>query len=371
MIFAIMGCRSLNAVRELPRQGTETFFVDTEDGWRLALNHYRSKPLRNAPERTPVILCHGLGYNGHFWNIDESVNFAQYLVDNGYDVWVLSLRGSGFSTKPGISLLKNIMDAEPQELRSASFAPSKQSWTIDHYIRYDIPAAIECVRTHTGKQKITWIGHSLGGMIMLGYLGLYAPSTVQSVVTLGSPIIIPQPPDDMIKGFFDHKILFKTCMLVNTRSGATTMVPFHRFFITPDSVLLYNLDNVEPHIVGKVLEYVVEDLPIGVIDQLFQMVQFTEFISFDKSINYTLLCERITVPALLCCGKADNIAPPESVRFAYNKIQSADKTFKLFGRANNQKNDYGHNDLLLGSHAREEVYPVILDWLNRHTAVAE
>ena len=365
-VFSLNGCSTVKVINGLPRQGDETFSIQTEDGWQLAVEHYG----RSTSGRTPVILCHGLGYNGRFWNIDQSVNFARYLVEQGYDVWVLSLRGAGLSSKPGISILKNIIDAEVKELRSATFAPSKQTWNIDHYIRFDIPAAIDFVCEKTGAEKVTWIGHSLGGMIMYGYLGLYSSEKVQGLVTVGSPIIIPQPPNDLLQMFFDHKILFKTCMLVNTRTGATTMAPFHRFLVTPDEALMYNVDNTDRKIMSKVLEYVVEDLPVGVIDQVFQMVKFKEFISYDKSINYTQLCERITVPSLICCGKADNLASPESVRYAFQAIQSSDKTFKMFARINRYTNDYGHNDLILGLHAKEEVYPVILDWLDRHTRIS-
>ncbi len=71
----------------------------------------------------------------------------------------------------------------------------------------------------------------------------------------------------------------------------------------------------------------------------------------------------MNVPILLIAGQVDNLAPPEVVRFAYNKVSSTDKTYRMFGRVNGYKANYGHNDLMLGKHAREEVFPLISQWL--------
>ena len=68
-------------------------------------------------------------------------------------------------------------------------------------------------------------------------------------------------------------------------------------------------------------------------------------------------------PVLLVAGAVDNLAPPEVVRFSYDQVASPDKTYRMFGRVNGHKADYGHNDLILGKHSREEVFPLIAQWL--------
>lgn len=361
-IISLCGCAT-DTARKYKAESEKTFFFETEDGWRLAINHYPAKPVRNGNNRTPVVLCHGLGYNSNFWNLSEKIDFAQYLAANGFDVWALSLRGSGLSTKPGFSVVKNIIDIRPGELRNMSFRPSQMNWNIDHYIKYDIPATLDFVTAQTGKPKVTWIGHSLGGMIMYAYLTLNDGEKVGNVVTVGSPIIEPHPLNMILRAFLSNKTLFKAFLVVNTRTGATGFAPFHRFVMTPDAVLLYNKDNIDDDTVSKVLSRVVEDLPLGVLDQTMEILRTGHFLSFDKSINYTELIDRIEHPVLMCCGKADNLAPPQSVRYAYHHVSSEDKTFMQFGRADGYINDYGHNDLILGKHAKKEVYPQILDWL--------
>jgi len=364
MALSLYGCGPAKYLIDFYGENAKTFYFDTEDNWRLAINHY---PAHNNGfihhNRAPVILCHGLGYNGLFWALDDNINLAKYLSKKGFDVWVLSLRGSGFSTKPGISVIKNITESRPGEFKNVSFKPSVLDWNIDDYIKYDIPAALKFVTEQTGKPKVTWIGHSLGGMIMYAYLGSNNPDLLRSVAAIGSPIIIPQPPNQILSAFVNNRHLFKAFLIVNTRSGATGIAPFRKFIVTPDEILFFNGNNVKDETVKKLLSYVVEDLPVGVVDQIIKMIQTGVFMSADGSINYTDQIKNIDLPMLLVCGKADNLAPPESVRRVYHDIKSKDKTFIMFGTSNGYKKDYGHNDLVLGTISEKEVYPKIYNWL--------
>ena len=62
---------------------------------------------------------------------------------------------------------------------------------------------------------------------------------------------------------------------------------------------------------------------------------------------------------------------PKAVRAAVAKMEylTPPDKFRMFGRVNSQKNDYGHNDIVIGIHAKKEVYPTILDWLDEHPCV--
>ena len=370
--FSLYGCGPAKYLIDFYGEQAQTYYFETEDNWRLAINHYpAAKNGFTKNNRAPVILCHGLGYNGLFWALNDNINLAKYLAGGGFDVWVLSLRGAGLSTKPGISIIKNITESRPGELKNASFKPSFLNWNIDDYIKYDIPAALKFVTEKTGKPKVTWIGHSLGGMIMYAYLGTNKPDMLKSVVTVGSPIIIPQPPNQILRAFAANKNLFKALLIINLRSGATGLAPFHKFLITPDEVLFFNKDNISDETVKKLLSYVVEDLPIGVVDQIIKLIQTGVFTSTDGSLNYTELIKNIDIPMLLACGKADNLAPPESVRYVYHNIKSNNKTFLMFGIANGYKIDYGHNDLILGPRSSKEVYPKIFNWLKVNAKLDE
>jgi hypothetical protein len=47
----------------------------------------------------------------------------------------------------------------------------------------------------------------------------------------------------------------------------------------------------------------------------------------------------------------------------HRRLGSKDKQFRVFGRINGYRADYGHDDIILGRYAQTEVFPYLRDWL--------
>ena len=62
-------------------------------------------------------------------------------------------------------------------------------------------------------------------------------------------------------------------------------------------------------------------------------------------------------PLLVVAGTHDTLAPPASVRPAYERSRSSDKTFRAF--------PLGHIDLIVGREAPLTVWPLVQTWLSR------
>ena len=71
-------------------------------------------------------------------------------------------------------------------------------------------------------------------------------------------------------------------------------------------------------------------------------------------------------PLLAIAGGADKEAPPEEVLQTMKRVGSTDKIAHVFSKTNGYIADYGHLDLNLGKKVKEEVYPVIAEWLIHH-----
>ena len=131
--------------------------TETDDGWTLALKRYRRAG--NTGLLGPVVLCHGFSTNGFFWDLDEAHSLARYLADRDFDVWVVSLRGAGASTKPGFSAIKGIITTRladlPATISRSTLDPKKFYWTVDDYIDHDVPAIISYVTGATGRPMPT------------------------------------------------------------------------------------------------------------------------------------------------------------------------------------------------------------------------
>ncbi len=76
----------------------ELHFAPTSDGYEIAL--YRFRPDYKSRRREPVILCHGVGANHVCYVPKPYPSLARHLVEEGYDVYAIDLRGRGLSSQP-------------------------------------------------------------------------------------------------------------------------------------------------------------------------------------------------------------------------------------------------------------------------------
>ncbi|XP_019248826.1 PREDICTED: uncharacterized protein LOC109228095 isoform X2 [Nicotiana attenuata] len=73
--------------------------------WRLALWRYLPPP--QAPRRNhPLLLLSGVGTNAIGYDLSPESSFARYMCNQGFDTWILEVRGTGLSVQESDS--KNI-----------------------------------------------------------------------------------------------------------------------------------------------------------------------------------------------------------------------------------------------------------------------
>src|SRR5262249_20882215 len=114
----------------------------------------------------------------------------------GYEVFIFDFRGSGESARVGAVGRVNgyLRETFLREL-------GEGHWNVDEIVRYDVPAVLDYVRRATGKDRVNWVGHSLGGMLMFPYLERSPePGRVANLVAMGSTIAFDRAPQsDMLR----------------------------------------------------------------------------------------------------------------------------------------------------------------------------
>jgi pimeloyl-ACP methyl ester carboxylesterase len=334
----------------------KTYLSETPDGWKLALHRYA--PEKTDPSRMPVILCHGLGYNSRFWDLVPSNNLAEFLRGNGWDTWLLDLRGVGASTKPVWYWLRG---PDLSVFANPDVEFTNLEWDIEDLILNDVPTAVNFVRKETGAASVAWVGHSLGGIIGMGHVERNPrDSGIGCLVAAATPMIVPQPTTVFQR---DIKHLRFVLTAMNNRWQSMAQAITLGQLKTPVDEFYYNEKNMTHVTLQMIRMRVAEDIPAPVLDQLLKMAETGELRSPDGRFNYSRELPRLTLPALFIAGKVDHSADPEGVHYAYEHVASKDKTFRLFGLAWGDSIDYGHDDLILGKRAKEEVFPVIEKWL--------
>ncbi|MCS7015051.1 MAG: alpha/beta hydrolase [Gemmatales bacterium] len=348
-------------------RNAEIYTVRTADGWTLVAHRYRPrtpKPLA----ADPVILCHGLGYSALFWDLDPHCSLAEYLAQKGYDVWAVSLRGCGLSQKwvwkldaaPTLLIGDLVRRATNNRIAPTGFAtvdPKYANWTLDDHIAYDVSAFVYLVQHHTQAKNVTWIGHSMGGIIALGHLARYKNPGIARLVTVGSQMTMP--PGQLPMQFFTEMLR------VRERELAGKIVPEQLPQEVKTSVenMFFNENNIHPKVYQALTTWAKEVPSLGVIQQYLVLAKENELLDHKKQFNYAKALGQVQVPVLITCGAADQLAPPEVQRYLYQHLGSKQKTLLIFGKQQGFSIDAGHNDALVGLNSRKEVYPILERWV--------
>jgi lysosomal acid lipase/cholesteryl ester hydrolase len=335
-------------------------YADTTDGWRLGVKHYR--PRHPDPDKYPVVLCHGLGLNGTFWTITPD-HLPSQLAARGYEVFVVDMRGSGASYRKGVvghvnSALRQTFLLEIGEGR----------WNVDDEALYDVPAILEYVQRQTGKERVNWVGHSLGGMLMFPFLELYPePRRVATFVAMGSPAVLESAPETTMLNA--NRNLRKLLLAMSTSRIARPLMLARPPGLDRIDRFYYSAENVDRATINRFYGFTLEDPGPGALRQLDHYLEHGRLVSADRKVDYAALLGRVQTPILLVAGEGDVLAPMESMEQTYEALGSPDKTLARFGKAEGHRADYGHCDLVWSRHAPKEVFPVIADWLDRRQPV--
>jgi pimeloyl-ACP methyl ester carboxylesterase len=340
---------AIDAWFESGRPRPERYWARTRDGWRLAL--YRHRAARSS-HRAPVLLCHGMSSNR--WNMDGPgrISLARFLAKSGYDVWVVELRGAGRSTRPSLLNRKRF------------------DWRFEDYVYHDGPAALRVVLRETGARQVHWVGHSMGGMIAYALLMSPVHSKIASAVTLGSPTMsdVGHPvlnfglPYRGLLRYVPRRIPVGTL----ARLGSPLAPLLTRLLGRQLGDLGFAPGNADARLYRTLMLTAIDDLPASLLREFARWYDSKAMSDRYAMFDFTDHLERIKTPILIVAGSHDGLTPVRDLEQVYRRIGSRDKAFKIIGKRHGFARDYSHADLVLGLHAPDDVYPLILDWIEEH-----
>jgi polyhydroxyalkanoate synthase subunit PhaC len=301
------------------------------------------KRIVSSPKGPPrpyktLLLLHGFGQNRRAWHLSKR-SFSNHLATLGWDVFSLDFRGHGRSRDRG----------------------SLVSLDLDGYIQWDAPEALRVALDLSGDQKAVLVGHSLGGMVA------YAVAPVQTqhvggVVTLGAPYVFGR----------GNRVLWT---VVRGVMAATRMLPMgakvpmsvvQGIFVkarsfwdhprVPIPVRAWHPESFEREMLEEYLRVAFDRATLGELLHITASGERDGFTSRDGREDYAARWEASHVPALIVAGTNDLLAPPSSVRPAFERGMSSVRSWKTV--------PLGHADLLVGRDAPEYTWPLVTGWLD-------
>lgn len=339
------------------RHRNDTYFFRAGDG--LPLTAIRVRDAEEEPTKGPVLLVHGAGVRAELFRPPVERTIVDALVEDGWDVWLLNWRAS--------------IDLDPVP------------WTLDDAAAYDHPAAVRLVAAETGASRVRAIVHCQGStsFCMSAVAGL-----VPEVDLIISNAVSLHP---VIPAFARFKIealrpaMQQVTPYLNPAWGDGPTSVFSRFARGAVMLSHHECDNPVCRMVsftygsGRPALWAHENLneathewirgefgvvPMSFFAQMAACVRAGQLVSVSRRpgalSRYASAPPRTRARFVLLAGERNRCFLPESQRrtHAYLERYRSDHSLHVL-------RNYGHLDMFFGTHAADDVFPLILAELNR------
>ncbi len=273
-------------------------------GTRLALHRFT---LHDKHDSSPIVLAHGT-----FSNYRSCRGLAEYLAKQGHDCWILDSQGHGLSRKPL---------CEP---------------TFEAMALLDTDAVFDFISNQYRDLRLSWIGHSGGGLAILMYLARNrsARQRVSSITTIASQAT-------------DAGIGIMNRIKIHIASWVTRVC------------------GIAP---GKLIKIGPENEYARVMQQWFDW-SLNGCWSGKDGFDYMAELANIQIPCLsLAAGNDHFIAPSSGCLKLNNAMGSKIKKFMVCGLSESFSEDYTHTRIIASRNASKEIWPLIAEWINHRSA---
>lgn len=350
----------------------DEYEVETSDGYVLSLqrmprgNKRRSNKLPRGGAKKVVFLLHYLLGSSADWVINYPEQSLPYLLaDSGYDVWLGNVRGNTYS----------------RHLRYRKDEKEFWDFCFDEMIAYDLPAMLDFVLNETGQQKLFYVGHSQGCLILFGLLAerpeyndkielFAAMGPVTTVTYMRSPIryLAPFVEDaSAVFAMFGEYDFLPSSPLMRLVAG--TLCLFEESRSLCENTIFFICGPEGPQLNKTRLPVLVSHTPAGTsvrnMGHYAQLVLSEKFQKFDfgKTRNrvrygqetppvYNL--SRVTAPVALYWSSGDWLADPKDVAQLRDQLPRLVLDFRV------RDPSFTHLDFSVGVGARRLVYEPLM-----------
>ncbi len=326
----------------------------TEDGEKLRLTRYR------GGAKGPVMLAHGLGVSSSIFTIDTvETNLMEFLVEHGYDVWLLDFRAS------------------------IDLPASAGRFDGDAIANYDYPAAVRTILEITDTPSVQVVAHCFGAttftMAMLAGLDgvrsavcsqvathLSAPVASELKAGLHLPSVLDALGVDSLTAYVDNhadwqqRLWDAALQFAPTEAGERCNdATCHRIAFMYAPLFRHAQLNSATH---EALHEMFGIANIAAFKHLALMVREGQVVKADGADAYLAHPERLAIPILFIHGAENRCFLPESTEQSLRFLSAANGAGLYTRRL---IPGYGHIDCIFGKQAARDVYGHILAHLEK------
>ncbi len=328
-----------------------------DDDTYLALTRYR------GGDKGPLLMAAGYGMEaGSMVTPTIDTTITEFAVEHGYDVWLFDYRAS-------IAL------------------PSAQSsFTIDDIALDDWPRAVAEVRRVTGADSVQAMGHCVGAVsVLMAQLG-----GIEGIRSIVCSQFTVHPRTSRLNRFknlirldkvfhglqikgvqpnklptFANKALDVILVAVPYPRGERCNRPVCRWLN-----VIYGLTHTHEQLNDRTHETFDEAFGYGNMTGLAHLALMNRVghaVDHDGADVYLPHADRLAIPVLFVQGRKNHIFKPEGTRATMDWLREHNDPalYELLDLEH-----YAHLDGIVGRDAHRDVYPNVIDFLDRHQTAA-
>jgi pimeloyl-ACP methyl ester carboxylesterase len=328
------------------------------DGFQCSLCHVSP---RSGATRGPVLLVHGAGVSSGVFRAPVPTTLVDVLVERGYDVWLEDWR--------------------------ASILLEPNTWNLDQAAVFDHPAAVRAVLAETGATTLKAVVHCQGScsFTMAAAAGLLPEVTtiVSNAVSLHP--VVPRlsrlknrffiPLADHLMRYMDPSWGFHAPQLIPRTLAGVAWLAHHEcgsmtcrmvsFTYGSGRPALWLHENLNPETHGAWLDRNFRKVPLSFFAQMHRCVEAGHLVSVDGHPElpaaFGVEPPQTDARFVLFAGRRNLCFLPESQLQTYLYLEhhaAGRHTLHVLP-------DYSHLDVFMGVRAADEVFPLIIDELEK------
>lgn len=333
----------------------ETIEFDAFDGKKCNLKHLKN----HTPTKCPVVLVHGAGVRGNIFNPPSEDNIISMLAREGYDVWLENWRGS--------------IELEPNH------------WDLDQVGLNDHPAAIKKIVEITGKKEMKAIIHCQGSTSFMISAALGLVPEVKTIISNAVSLhpVVPKyseikldfylPVVKVIYPYLNpawglHAPDFKSKLLRFLVAAShwekdTLVGKFVSFTYGAGWPALWLLENLDKKTMDWI-QHEFAEVPVTFFNHIRKCVHKGVLVPKNPEKSSTYLDTKPKTDArIVLFGGAKNLCfLPDSQRNTFSYLESINPGFHKLHILEN----YSHLDVFLGKNAHKDVFPIMINELNKN-----
>jgi len=290
--------------------------------------------------KRPVVIVPGYGMNSYIFSWHpRGLSLEGFLAAEGYEVWRADLRGQGDS--------RRTFGTDDYGLKDLALT--------DLGVVIDVMLA----RTQTGAERVTMMGCSLGGTIMLLHAALRPEHRIGAMVAMGTPVrwVKVHP---MLRAAFVSPWLVGKLPLRGTRALCEAALP-RIARLTPWLLKIYMNPEIVDTQAAREMVKTVEDPNRYVNREIAEWIRRGDLVV--GGLNLAEALPAMEQPFLCVYANGDGIVPPETASFVYRQIGSAQKALLEVGSREVQM---AHADMFVSNEAHARVFTPIARWLEEN-----